>query len=98
MRARFAGGVHPDPRKAATQRLPIVELPPPAVAAITLRQHIGPKSRALVKPGDQALRGQRINETEGFAVAHVHASGAGTVKEVSLSPHPMGTAVENVAA
>lgn len=96
MRARFAGGVHPDPRKAATERLSIVDLPPPAVAAIPLQQHIGPKSRALVKAGDIVLRGQKIGEAEGFVAAHVHASVAGKVKEVSLQPHPLGTAVEAV--
>jgi electron transport complex protein RnfC len=96
MRARFAGGVHPDPHKAATERLPVIELPPPALAVIPLQQHIGPKSRALVKAGDQILRGQKIGEAEGFVAAHVHASVAGKVKEVSLQPHPMGTPVEAV--
>ncbi len=96
MRARFAGGVHPDPRKAATERLPVVELAPPALAVIPLQQHIGPKSRALVKPGDLVLRGQKIGEAEGFVAAHVHASIAGKVTAVSLQPHPMGTPVEAV--
>ncbi len=96
MRARFAGGVHPEPRKAATERLPIVELSPPALAVLPLQQHIGPKSRPLVKAGDLVLRGQRIGEAEGFVAAHVHASVAGKVKEVSLQPHPLGTPVEAV--
>ena len=96
MRARFAGGVHPDPRKAATERLPIVDLPPPALAVIPLQQHIGPKSRALVKAGDLVRLGQKIGEAEGFVAAHVHASIAGKVTTVSLQPHPMGTAVEAV--
>lgn len=96
MRARFAGGVHPDPRKAATQRLAIMELPAPALAIIPLQQHIGPKSRALVKAGDLVLRGQKIGEAEGFVAAHIHASIAGKVKEVSLQPHPLGIAVEAV--
>jgi electron transport complex protein RnfC len=96
MRARFAGGVHPDPRKAATERLSIVDLPAPAMAIIPLQQHIGPKSRTLVKAGDLVLRGQKIGEAEGFVAAHVHASVAGKVKEVSLQPHPLGTAVEAV--
>jgi electron transport complex protein RnfC len=96
MRARFAGGVHPDPRKAATERLAIVELPPPALAFIPLQQHLGPKSHPLVKAGDAVLLGQKIGEGEGFVAAHVHASVAGRVKEVSLQPHPSGTAVEAV--
>jgi Na+-translocating ferredoxin:NAD+ oxidoreductase subunit C len=96
MRARFAGGVHPDPRKTATERLPIVELPPPPLAVIPLQQHIGPKSRSLVKPGDRVLRGQKIGEGEGFISAHVHASIAGKVKEVGLQPHALGSAVEAV--
>ena len=73
-----------------------MELPPPALAVIPLQQHIGPKSRALVKQGDLVLRGQKIAEAEGFVAAHVHASIAGKVKEVSLQPHPLGTAVEAV--
>ena len=96
MRARFAGGVHPDPHKAATEKLPIVDLPPPALAVIPLQQHIGPKSRALVKAGDLVRRGQKIGEAEGFVAAHIHASIAGKVREVSLQPHPMGNTVEAI--
>lgn len=96
MRARFAGGVHPDPRKAATEKLPIVALPPPPLAVIPLQQHLGPKSRPLVKAGDAVLLGQKIGEAEGFVAANVHASVAGKVKEVSLQPHPSGTAGEAV--
>src|SRR5512134_835907 len=96
MGAKFAGGVHPDPRKSATEKLPIVELPPPAVAVIPLQQHLGPKSRPIVKAGDLVLRGQKIGEAEGFVAANIHASVAGKVREVSLQPHPLGTAVEAV--
>jgi electron transport complex protein RnfC len=96
MQAKFAGGVHPDPRKEATEKLPIANLPPPPLAVIPLQQHIGPSSRPLVKAGDQVLRGQKIGEGEGFIAAHVHASVAGRVKEVSFQPHPMGAAVEAV--
>lgn len=60
MRAKFAGGVLPETCKAATEQLRIVELPPPPLAVIPLQQHIGPKSRPLVKPGDYVLRGQKI--------------------------------------
>jgi electron transport complex protein RnfC len=96
MRAKFAGGVHPDSRKAATEKLPIVELPPPAVAVIPLQQHLGPKSRALLLAGDVVRLGQKIGEAEGFIAAHVHASIAGKVREVSLQPHPSGIAGEAV--
>ena len=96
MRARFSGGVHPDPRKSATERLPVIELPPPALAVIPLLQHAGPVSRALVKAGDRVLRGQKIGEADGFFAAHIHASVAGKVREVGLQPHPLGTPVAAV--
>ena len=96
MRARFSGGVHPDACKAATGRLPIVELPPPEIAVIPLLQHLGPASRPLVKAGDLVRLGQRIGEAAGFVAAHVHASVAGVVREVGPRPHPSGTAVEAV--
>jgi len=96
MRAMFAGGVKLESRKGATERLRIVELPPPALAVIPLQQHIGQISRALVKPGDFVLRGQRIGEAESFIGAHVHASIAGMVRDVSVQPHPSGKAIEAV--
>ena len=96
MRARFAGGVHPDPRKGATERLPIVELPPPAVAIVPLQQHLGPKSRPLVKAGDTVLLGEMIGAAEGFVAANIHAPVAGKVREVAPHPHASGTAVEAV--
>lgn len=96
MRRGFVGGVHPDPRKSATERLPIVDLPPPAIAVVPLQQHHGPKSRASVQSGDKVRRGQKIGEAEGFVAAHVHAPVAGVVKEVGLQPHPSGIAVEAV--
>jgi electron transport complex protein RnfC len=49
-----------------------------------------------VRSGDRVLRGQKIGEGQGFIAAHVHASVAGTVKEVSPQPHPQGSPVEAV--
>jgi electron transport complex protein RnfC len=96
MRGWLVGGVHPDTHKAATEKLPIVELPPPALAVIPLQQHLGAKSHALVRAGDAVRRGMKIGEAEGLIGAHVHASIAGVVREVAPRPHPSGTAVEAV--
>lgn len=96
MQAKFAGGVHPDPRKGSTAGVAVVALQPPPVAVIPLQQHLGARCTALVKAGDEVRIGQKIGDAEAYIASPVHASVSGKVKEVSLQPHPAGHPVEAI--
>ena len=98
MRARlsFRHGVHPPERKELTAGAPIRRMPFPEEIVLPLRQHTGKPARLLAKPGDRVERGDKVAESDGFVSVPVHASAAGTVKEIGLWPHPDGSMAEAV--
>ncbi|MBR2916280.1 MAG: electron transport complex subunit RsxC [Clostridia bacterium] len=75
----FKGGIHPDPMKSATSKLPIVEVPAPKTLVFPLSQHLGAPATPCVKVGDTVLAGQKIAEASGFVSANLHSSVSGTV-------------------
>ncbi|HKK08248.1 MAG TPA: electron transport complex subunit RsxC, partial [Gemmatimonadota bacterium] len=87
----FRHGVHPPELKELTAGLPIRRMPFPNLLALPLRQHAGAPARALVRRGDRVERGDKIGQADGFISSSVHASAAGTVRDVRLWPHPDGS-------
>jgi len=106
-RRTFPGGVHPPGRKGPSENSAIQLVPVPKQLAILLNQHIGAVCRSLVAKKDVVKASQKIGEADAFVSAPVHSPLNGTVKEISLQPHPvlgraMGIIIEveadNVAA
>ncbi|MBW2275153.1 MAG: electron transport complex subunit RsxC [Deltaproteobacteria bacterium] len=87
----FRHGVHPPDRKELTAEVPIRRMPFPDEVVLPLQQHAGKPARLVVRPGQRVERGDLLAEADGFISAPVHASAAGTVKEVRLWPHPNGS-------
>ncbi len=79
----FKGGIHPPYHKELASGKAIRRAPVPTEAFIPLQQHIGAPNEPLVKPGDRVELGQKIGSSEAFVSAPVHASVAGTVKEIA---------------
>lgn len=79
----FKGGVDVHGNKEATEKLPIVDCPPPERVFLPMRQHIGAPAEPVVKVGDQVKIGQIIGKAGGFVSANIHSSISGTVKRIS---------------
>ncbi len=95
-RLSFRHGVHPPERKELTAGAPIRRMPFPEEIVLPLRQHTGKPARLLAKPGDRVERGDKVAESDGFVSVPIHASAAGTVKDIGWWPHPDGSMAEAV--
>ena len=89
-RIGFRHGVHPLELKELTAAVPIRRLPFPGEVVLPLSQHAGKPAVSLVREGDRVERGDKIAEADGWMSSPVHASAAGTVRAIELSPHPSG--------
>ena len=87
----FRHGVHPPELKHLTAGVPIRRMPFPDEIVIPLRQHTGKAARAIVRPGDRVERGDKVADADGNMSVPMHASAAGTVRDLRLWPHPDGT-------
>lgn len=86
----FKGGVHPNDGKSLAKDQPIKEVLPTGLLVYPLSQHIGAPAVAVVKKGDQVLKGQKIAEAGGFVSAPIYASVSGTVKAIEKRLTPGG--------
>ncbi len=89
--SQFRHGVHPPELKNLTAQVKIRRMPFPSEVVIPLRQHTGKPARAIVRRGDRVERGDKVAEADGLMSIPMHASAAGTVREVRLWPHPDGS-------
>ena len=96
MAQSFFGGIHPNDKKAATNKKPIEKLPPPQQVVIPMSLHIGVPCQPCVAVGDHVNVGQKIGEATAFVSAPIHASISGTVTAVEPRPHFNGTNVLSV--
>ena len=90
----FKGGIHPNDGKSLAKDQPIKTLTAGKELVYPLSQHIGAPAKALVKKGDQVLKGQMIGEAGGFVSAPVFSSVSGTVKGIEKRFNPSGTKVD----
>ena len=90
----FKGGIHPNDGKSLAKDQPIKVLTAGKELVFPLSQHIGAPAKALVKKGDQVLKGQMIAEAGGFVSAPVFSSVSGTVKGIEKRFNPTGTKVD----
>ena len=89
------GGIHPDDNKISAGA-PIEILPLPAVAYISMAQHLGAPATPVVQKGDKVLVGQVIAEPSGFVSAPVHSPYSGTVKAIEPRADIAGNMVLHV--
>ena len=87
----FKGGVHVPEFKELTEKKSIEVAESPQFAYIPLHQHIGAPCDPIVNVGDRVKIGQKIGESGAFVSGSVHASIAGTVKEIKMMFTPTGT-------
>jgi electron transport complex protein RnfC len=71
-------------------------MPFPEEIVLPLRQHAGRPAKLLVARDDRVERGDKLAEADGFVSVPIHASAAGTVRDVRLWPHPDGSMAESV--
>jgi electron transport complex protein RnfC len=91
MKHTFRHGVHPPDFKELTANVRIRRMPYPDQVVLPLSQHFGAPARLLVRPGDRVERGDMVGAADGFMSSPVHASAAGTIRNIGLWPHPDGT-------
>lgn len=92
----FRGGVHPLGNKDLSNRVPIANAKLPAEVRISMHQHIGAPCEPVVQVGDTVKVGQVIGQSQAFVSAPIHASIAGTVKEIADMTTPAGVQTKSV--
>ncbi|NJD05223.1 MAG: hypothetical protein FIA97_01855 [Methylococcaceae bacterium] len=88
---KVRGGVHPEPRKEATEeRLIDSGLPLPAMLYLSLQQHVGQPAEPVVQGGDRVRKGQLLAASQGLISAPIHAPTSGVVSDIMDYPaaHP----------
>jgi len=73
----FSHGIHPGEYKEATAELGIRRLPFAEQMIIPLSQHLGAPAKAIVKPGQEVVRGEPIAEAGGFVSVPMHSPASG---------------------
>jgi len=87
----FSHGIHPGEYKEATADLKIRRLPFANQMIIPLSQHLGAPAKAMVKPGQEVVRGEPIAEAGGFVSVPMHSPVTGVVKSIDkLVPTAVG--------
>ncbi|WP_456403845.1 electron transport complex subunit RsxC [Thiolapillus sp.] len=81
-RGSFSHGIHPPSHKGSTAHAPIRRLPFPPLLIIPLAQHIGAPAQAIVKKGEEVVRGQPIASATAAVSAPIHAPATGRIKGI----------------
>ena len=91
----FQRGVHP-PSNKLTANVKIRRLPFPAEVTMPLSQHIGKPPRAIVKVGQEVVRGEPIAVTDDWLSVPHHAPVSGIVTFIGLRPGTRGAWIESI--
>ena len=92
----FRHGIHPPEMKQDTSHLAIRRFPFAPLLVVPLSQHLGKPAKAIVRAGQEVVRGQTIAEADGFLSVAMHAPVSGIVKKIALAPGIAGNMVESV--
>jgi len=92
----FRHGVHPPEAKDETSGLSIRQFPFAPVLVIPLIQHMGKPAVAVVREGQEVVRGQCIARPDGFMSVAMHAPASGIVRSIGLVPSISGRMVPGV--
>ena len=85
----FPGGTHPPENKRFGEHCPIEVVPTPKQVAVLLSQHLGAVCVPMVAKKDTVTAGQMIGKSDAFVSAPIHSPVNGTVKDITLEPHPV---------
>ncbi len=85
----FERGIHP-PQNKLTADQSIRRLPFAPRLMVPLLQHIGQPAKAVVRVGQEVVRGQLIAEADGWLSVPHHAPATGTVEAIELRPSARG--------
>lgn len=78
----FGRGVHPPDHKGATRDRPVRRMGFAPELVVPLLQHLGAPARAIVRKGQEVVRGEPIAAPGGFVSVPMHAPATGTVVRV----------------
>lgn len=90
MRNGFSHGVHVPDHKESTCHLPIRRLPFAPVLIVPLSQHTGAPAVAIVREGQEVVRGEPIAKAGGFVSVPMHAPATGRVERIAPAPTARG--------
>ncbi|MHC4882469.1 MAG: electron transport complex subunit RsxC [Planctomycetota bacterium] len=85
----FPGGTHPPENKHFSENSSIEPVPVPKQVAVLLSQHLGAVCVPTVAKKEAVLAGQMIGKSDAFVSAAIHSPVNGTVKDITLLPHPV---------
>jgi len=91
----FQRGIHP-PAYKLTAEQPIKRLPFAPLLTVPLSQHIGQPARAVVRVGQEVVRGQIIAEADGWLSVPHHAPATGVVEAIELRPSARGPWTQSI--
>lgn len=92
----FQRGVHPPATKAATADRKIRRLPFPPRVVVPLSQHIGKAPHAIVRVGQEVVRGQPIARSDDWLSVPHHAPLSGVVEAIELRPSARGPWTQSI--
>jgi electron transport complex protein RnfC len=93
----FSHGIHPLDHKEQTAGLSIRRLPFAHRMIVPLLQHRGAPARAIVKPGQEVVRGEPIAVAGGYVSVPMHSPVTGTVRVIDeLVATPEGPKTEAI--
>ena len=92
----FLHGIHPPDYKETTNHLPIQQFPFAPILIISLSQHIGAPAIAVVREGQEVVRGELLARADGYMSIPIHAPASGIVKKISLAPSVSGKMVPGI--
>lgn len=91
----FARGIHP-PEHKYTAQTPIRRLPFAPELVVPLLQHLGKPPRAIVRVGQEVMRGQPIAKAEDWLAIPHHAPASGIVSAIELRPTAKGPWTQSI--
>lgn len=92
----FAHGIHPPEAKDDTKGLTIRQFPFAPLLVMPLSQHIGQPAVAIVREGEEVVRGQCIAQPVGRISVAMHAPVSGIVRRIALCPSINGRMVDAI--
>lgn len=92
----FPHGTHPPERKEATRSIPVQRLPFAKDYIVPLLQHTGAPAKAIVRKGQEVVRGEPVAAAGGFVSIPMHSPVTGTVTRIDTALVANGQMVPSV--